>query len=176
MASGIIGGMATTDESALRASLYEQAALWRVRPEVGQERLVRLACDALVAGLDRPGLAMLAGMSVHGHDPEFGDVLQAAFDGLGIRLPQPGTAEAQVGAATAMARLLLDGHLTSRELARWAHAVIGHDGAPELQSLVEFDDAYEIVDYVDPRDGVAGVDRQVRGEAERLVSADVVDR
>jgi hypothetical protein len=163
------------DEPALRARLYEQAALWQVRPEVGQEQVVRLACDGLVAGLDSPGLSLLAGMSVYGHDPEFGAVLAAAFDGLGIRLPQPDSAEAQVAAARAMARLLLDGQLSSRELARWAHRIIGHGGAAELKTLVEFDDAYEIVDCVGRADGVAELDRQVRSEAQRLVSSDPID-
>jgi hypothetical protein len=51
-----------TSTGDLRDRLYEQAALWQVTPEVGQEALVRLACEALVRGQDSPGVVQLAAM------------------------------------------------------------------------------------------------------------------
>ena len=43
-----------------------------------------------------------------------------------------------------MLHRLQDGAVTERELARWAHTHIGHDGDARCQVFVDFDDMYDI--------------------------------
>jgi hypothetical protein len=45
-----------------------------------------------------------------------------------------------------MCRRALRGEVEVREVARWAHQVIGHEGPPDLQPLVELDDQYDMAD------------------------------
>ena len=151
----------------LRDQLFEQAALWRLTPEVGQEALVRLACDALVSGQDSAGLVQLAGQSTRGQDYEFAAAVEAALTDLGLGLPGRDSPEAQVGAARAMSRLVLNGLLSPRELVRWAHVHIGHGGANSVQALVDLDDAYDTAEYVSKKP--ADLDHDVRTEARRLL-------
>ena len=69
-----------------------------------------------------------------------------------------------------MSRMVADGRLTPRALARWAHFHIGHDGPAELQLLVELDDAYDIVDEVETDKNADDLDRDVLTEARRLLA------
>jgi hypothetical protein len=153
----------------LRDRLYEQAALWQLTPEVGQEALVRLACDALVGGQDSPGVVQLAGMSTRGQDYDFEEAVAAALGDVGLALPTRDSAEEQTAATRAMSRLVIDGRLSARELARWAHVHIGHSGASVVQPLVEFDDAYDTVEYVHIGKEPADLDKDVIAEARRLL-------
>lgn len=161
-----MSGMAPIDD--LRERMYEQAALWQLTRAVGQEALVRLACDALVGGQDSPGVVQLAGQSTRGQDDDFEDAVAAALTDLGLALPARDSAEAQIGAARAMSRLVMDGQLRPRELVRWAHVHIGHGGASAVQPLVELDDAYDTVEYIDKQP--ADLDQDVVAEAQRLLS------
>jgi hypothetical protein len=153
----------------LRDRLYEQAALWQLTPEVGQEALVRLACDALVGGQDSPGVVQLAGMSTRGQDYDFEEAVAAALGDVGLAPPTRDSAEQQTAATRAMSRLVIDGRLSARELARWAHVHIGHSGASVVQQLVEFDDAYDTVEYVHIGKEPADLDKDVIAEARRLL-------
>ena len=92
--------------------------MWQLTPEVGQEALVRLACDAVVDGQASPGVVQLAGMSTQGQDYDFDEAVAAALGGVGLTLPARDSAEAQPGTARAMCRLVIDGRLSPRELAR----------------------------------------------------------
>ena len=62
--------------------------------------------------------------------------------------------------------------ITPREPALWAHVAIGHEGAPELQQLVELDDLYD-----DEREGgccgrsATTLDDLTNAEAHRLLDA-----
>jgi hypothetical protein len=150
--------------------LYEQATLWRVAPEGGQEPLVRLACDALVAGQESAGLVRLAGASTRGRDYDFAAAVAAALADLGRALPDRDASDAQIGATRAMCRKLLDGHITPRDLARWAHIHVGHEGAAELQSLVDLDDAYDTIEYVDVGTTAAGLDQDTVTTARGLLA------
>jgi len=146
--------------------IYEQVGLWSTTPEVGQERIVRLACDLLVAGDDGRDVVALAGMSVRGQDYDFAERAEAALRELGLTPPGRHTDAAQAGAVRAVCRAMLDGEITPRALAQWAHQVIGHSGAGEAQRLVDLDDAYDV-----DHQPIAELDQQVRAEAERLVIA-----
>lgn len=57
--------------------------------------------------------------------------------------------------------------LAERDLARWAHSVIGHGRSDDLELLVSLDDVYDTVEYTG--DTIESVDSRVRAEAQRLV-------
>jgi len=64
-----------------------------------------------------------------------------------LNLPTAAPGEGrEVQAAAAMCRRALRGEVGLREVARWAHQVIGHEGPQALQQLVELDDQYDIAD------------------------------
>ena len=126
--------------------LVDAARLWAVKPGGDTEPVIRAACDALVVGLDGPNLVSLASTSFGPIDWDFQDVLKGALAELGQPFDEPGSAGAQVAAVGALARRVLRGELTPREFASWAHRNIGHQGAPELQALVDLDDLYDGVE------------------------------
>ena len=148
--------------------LYGEVALWCTTPEIGSARIVDMACDALVAGLDGEGVRAVAGTSVGHEDWTFDASVQTMLAELGREFPGRGTAIAQLGAVQAMCRRCLDGSVSPRELARWAHVVVGHSGAPEAQVLVELDDAYDTVGYSEETSD--DLDKSVTEEARRLAS------
>jgi hypothetical protein len=140
--------------------LYVQAVLWLV-DERGLEPVVRAACDALVAGLDGAELQSLAALSVHSssYDSEVDQTVRAALAEQGRPLPPRGSDEATEAAVRAMAREALRGRWIPRELAAWAHRVIGHSGPALAQPLVNLDDCYDALDY--SGDTEADLDAQV---------------
>ena len=148
--------------------LYGEVALWRTTPEIGSARIVDMACDALVAGLDGEGVRAVAATSVGREDWDFDASVQTMLAELGREFPGRGTAVAQLGAVQAMCRRRLDGRVSPRELARWVHVVVSHSGAPEAQLLVELDDAYDTVGYTDETSD--DLDKSVTEEARRLAS------
>lgn len=111
-------------------SLHREAALWLVS-ERGREPIIRAACDALVAGVDGDSLVALAGMSVHASELETDadDLIHAALAEQGRLLPERYSAAADELALGVMAAEAVQGRWTPRELAAWAHRVIGHGGA-----------------------------------------------
>lgn len=139
-------------------------------PQVGQDALVRLACEALVQSFPGDGLAVLAGLSVEGTDAGFTEVLAEALGDLGLALPEVGNHEAQVGAVRAQCRRALRGELSPRALVRWVHGQVGHGGPDELQRLVELDDEYDTVEYNIAYGGRTALqlDDEIRREAQSL--------
>ena len=131
-------------------ALHVQAVLWLVE-ERGVEPVVRAACDALVAGMDGEALQALAALSVHAHsyDSEVDQTVRAALAEQGRPLPARGSDEAKEAAVHAMASQALRGQWIPRELAAWAHRVIGHQGPEMAQPLVVLDDRYDMVAYGD---------------------------
>jgi len=111
-------------------SLRREAALWLVS-ERGLEAVVRAACDALVAGLDGESLAALTGVSVHASELEADadELIHAALAEQGRPLPERNSAAAQEIALAVMAPEAVQSRWVPRELASWAHRVIGHGGA-----------------------------------------------
>ena len=130
------------------ADLERHALLWLV----GQgdfEPVVRSACDLLVAGFDGEALARLAGLSVHEDRWSSGldEVIADALAEQGRVLPARDTEEATVAVVRARSAEALAGRLHPRELAAWAHRVIGHEGAAMAQPLVDLDDSYDLAEY-----------------------------
>lgn len=127
------------------ARLVDAVNLYRLQPTRMTGLLADEATGALVAGWDSPALRQLAGASS-------GDnlwSLDALVDDVTAELNLPTTAPGkgrEVEAAAAMCRRALRGDVELREVARWAHQVIGHEGPHALQTLVELDDQYDIAD------------------------------
>lgn len=119
---------------------------------VGQgdfEPVVRSACDLLVEGASGDALALLAGLSVHESrwSCDLDEVIFAALGEQGRPLPPRETDEAQAAAVRALAAEALLGRLHPRDLAAWAHRVVGHQGTAMAQPLVDLDDRYDWAEY-----------------------------
>jgi hypothetical protein len=67
-----------------------------------------------------------------------------------------------------MASEAVQGRWVPRELAAWAHRVIGHDGATIAQPLVVLDDEYDCIEYTNQR--VEDLDAEVLAYCRDLVS------
>ncbi|MFD4664841.1 hypothetical protein [Streptomyces halstedii] len=104
--------MTSTEAAAI--ALQDHAALWSMG-EVRASDVVDAACEALVAGLDTPGLRVLAACTRAEADYDVHELLPAALDELGLTFyPVAGDA-GQEAAARALARRMLAGELTPRE-------------------------------------------------------------
>ncbi|WP_433572793.1 hypothetical protein [Streptomyces sp. CA-251247] len=150
-------------EAAL-GELQDRATLWSVG-EIPAGDVIDAACDALVAGLDSPGLRVLAactraeaGYAVH-------DLLPTALDELAVVF-HPVAGEARDEAAVrALARRMLSGQLTPWELTFRLHQRYGHE-LPLAERLIELDDEYAVIEGDDA--AAALVTAAVMEEARRI--------
>lgn len=150
--------------------LRDAGALW-LSGHGRQRAFVEAACDLLYEGHDGDGIARLAG---HPFDDEADthtveEDLRAALRDLRTGLPGRETEELLLLSLKAMCRRHLRGEVNERELASWAHRVVGHTGPGIAQPLVEADDAYDLIE-----DGFAPVFDGM--EAEGFTLADVDER
>jgi hypothetical protein len=104
--------------------------------------------DALVAGLDTPGLRDLAGRVSGENWFEMRDLIEKTFSELGTPLPQIDTDPSILLALQFMCQQFANGQVSARELAKWAHAHVGHEGPALAQDLVELDDAFDEIPYI----------------------------
>jgi hypothetical protein len=161
--------MFTPDEDRALHALRDAAGLWLTAPrERGYEAgVIMAAAEALAQGADTPSLRELAGISTHRISLwSLTEFARAAFEELGLHLPEPRSAEAQTMAMKAMCRQLSNGLVTPRTLTDWAHRHIGHDGPAALQDLVELDDEYDIQGQSED------LDRRTASAAEALLRGD----
>jgi hypothetical protein len=156
-------GRVMSRDAAARA-LQDRAALWCMG-EIGAAEVVAGACDALVAGLDGPGLRMLAACTRAEADFEVPDLLPPALDELGLTFYPVGSVGAREAAARALAARMLAGELTPRELVLRIHQRFGHELAL-AERLALMDDEYDLLEYGDRT--AAHVDAEVMAEALRL--------
>ncbi|MET8968637.1 hypothetical protein [Streptomyces hydrogenans] len=156
--------MTSTEAAAI--ALQDRAALWSTG-EVRASDVVHAACDALVTGLDTPGLRMLAACTRAEADYEVHDLLPAALDELGLPFHPVGSEAGQEAAVRALARCMLAGELTPREFTYRIHQRHGHE-LPLTARLAELDDEYDILEYGDRT--VDQVDAEVIAEARRLAA------
>jgi len=158
------------DEEAAREALCDAVALWEVRMTFGPDEVIAAATDALVAGVDSPTLREVAGASARDDYWTLRPLVEGALEELSIPLPAPGSDEIQVAATRVMAKRVINGRLTPSEFARWAHATIGHEGAHQLQPLVDLDDAYDVTGYTG--DTPSDLDEAARSMALSLLAGE----
>lgn len=158
----------TTPESAAIV-LQDHAALWSIG-ELRAWDVVAAACDALVAGLDSPGLRLLAACTRGEADYDVHDLLPAALGELNLSHHPDGDVAGQEAAVRALARRTLAGALTPRELTSRMHQRYGHE-LPLAEYLAALDDEYDILEYGDA--DVSRIDAEVRAEARRLAAGPV---
>ncbi|MFJ3660299.1 hypothetical protein ACIPPM_07495 [Streptomyces sp. NPDC090119] len=156
--------MTSTEAAAL--ALQDHAALWSAG-DVRASDVVDAACSALVAGLDTPGLRILAACTRAEADYDVPHLLPEALDELGLTFYPFADEAGQEAAARALARRVLAGELTPREFAFRMHQRHGHEPAL-TERLAELDDKYGILEYGDR--AVAQVDAEVTAEARRLAA------
>jgi hypothetical protein len=161
-------------EQTAREALRDAVALWEVRTTFGPDALIAAAGDALVAGVDSPTLRELAGASARDDYWTLRPLVEGALEELSIPLPAPGSDEIQIAATRVMAKRVINGALTPSEFARWAHGTIGHQGAPELQPLVDFDDAYDVTEYTG--DTPSDIDEAARSMALSLLAGESLEQ
>ncbi|MGW7824944.1 hypothetical protein ACWGLF_44610 [Streptomyces puniciscabiei] len=153
--------MPSTEAAA--SELQDRATLWSVG-EIPASDVVSAACDALVAGLDSPGLRVLAACTRAEADYEMHDLLPEALDELGLILYPVASEAGREAAARALARRMLAGELKPWELTFRIHQRYGE--LPLTERLAELDFEYAILEDGDK--AVAQVDAEVTAEARRL--------
>ncbi|MEU1226238.1 hypothetical protein [Streptomyces sp. NPDC005828] len=156
--------MTSTETAAI--ALEDHAALWSAG-EISASDVVNAACDALVAGLDTPGLRILAACTRAEADYDVHDLLPPALAELGLTFHPVAGEAGQEAAVRALARRMLAGELKPWELTFRIHQRYGH-GLPLTERLAELDDEYDILEYGDRT--VDQVDAEVTAEARRLAA------
>ncbi|MEU8883308.1 hypothetical protein [Streptomyces hydrogenans] len=156
--------MTSTEAAAI--ALQDHAALWSMG-EIRASDVVDAACGALVAGLDTPGLRILAACTRAEADYDVHYLLPAALVELGLTFYPVGSETGQEAAVRALARRMLAGELTPREFTFRIHQRHGHELAL-TERLAALDDEYDILEYGDRT--VDQVDAEVAAEARRLTA------
>ena len=141
-------------------------ALWHLGARSDGD-VVLAACDLVVAGIDGPAVSALAGVSLRHPWDEIHPRLEDALLELGLDHHDHSSDEGKALGLRLMARRVLAGELSPRELAAWVHGRFGH-GLPAAEELARLDDEYDIWEY-DGR-ATADVDEQVLAEARRLTA------
>ncbi|MEU5685955.1 hypothetical protein DEJ48_01920 [Streptomyces venezuelae] len=160
--------MTSTEAAAI--ALQDHAALWSIA-EIRASDVVHAACDALVTGLDTPGLRVLAACTRAEADYDVHDLLPEALSELGLSFYPVGSEAGEEAAARALARRMLAGELTPREFTFRIHQRHGHE-LPLTERLAELDDEYDVLEYGDRT--VDQVDAEVAAEARRLAAHPMV--
>ncbi|UGY92787.1 hypothetical protein [Streptomyces gobiensis] len=155
-----------TSTEAAASALQDHAALWSMG-EVRASDVVNAACDALVAGLDSPGLRTLAACTRAEADYDVHDLLPEALSELGLTFYPIASDAGQEVAARALARRMLVGELTPREFTFRIHQRYGHE-LPLTERIAELDDEYDTLEYGDRT--VPEVDAEVTAEARHLAA------
>ncbi|QXE38845.1 hypothetical protein KQY30_02425 [Streptomyces sp. GMY02] len=135
--------------------------------EVRASDVVRAACDALVAGLDSPGLRILAACTRTEAVYDVHEVLPGALEELGLTFYPVGSDAGKEAAVRALARRVLVGELSRREFTFRIHQHHGHDLAL-TERLAELDDEYDTLEYGDRTE--AQIDAEVTAEARHLAA------
>jgi hypothetical protein len=148
----------TQDQAAAR--LADAVSVWRLSPGTVNE-VIGAAVQCLVADVDSPALRDLAAASPRDSRFELEPLIEDTLQELGMQ--DVLAVNAQRAALAVMLRRFKDNEFSARELARWAHDHIGHDGDARCQVFVDLDDMYDTVEYSDY--GVDDLDRWSADEA-----------
>ncbi|MFE5524001.1 hypothetical protein ACFQ9Q_40730 [Streptomyces virginiae] len=157
--------MPSTEAAA--SELQDRATLWSVG-EIPASDVVSAACDALVAGIDSPGLRVLAACTRAEADYDVHYLLPEALDELGLVFYPAASEAGQEAAARALARRMLAGELKPWELTFRINQRYGHE-LPLTARLAELDDEYAFLEYGGDK-AAAQIDAEVTAEARRLAA------
>jgi hypothetical protein len=135
--------------------------------EVRANDVVNVACDALVAGLDSPALRILGACAPAEAEYDVPDLLPTSLDELHLVSCPFGSEAGKEACVRALARQLLAGKLTPRELVSRVHQRLGRE-LPMAERLAELDDEYDVLGYGDRT--LVQVDAEVTDEARRLAA------
>ncbi|MFF4364890.1 hypothetical protein [Streptomyces sp. NPDC001594] len=155
-----------TPTEAAAIALQDRAVLWSVG-ECSASDVVDSACDALVAGLDTPGLRILAACTRAEAHYDVHDLLPPALDELGLAFPPVAGGAGEDAVARALARRMLAGELKPWELTFRIYQRYGHE-LPLTKRLAELDDEYAILEHIGRT--VEQVNAEVTAEARRLAA------
>ena len=133
--------MTETTPAEARAGLADAFSIWRLMPGT-VAGVIGAATECLVAGVDSPRLRELAGASPRESQFVLQPLIEDTLDELGLHGVR--ASNVQHAALTAMLHRLEGGTVTERDLARWAHTHIGHDGDARCQVFVDLDDMYDV--------------------------------
>lgn len=133
-----------TPANEARAALADAIRMWRLEP-ITAEAVVDSAVGCLVAGVDTPSLCELAGAPPRTDVFSMEQLISDTLRELDMRALLE--EDVKRGALVAMLHSLRSGRIEARELARWAHRHIGHEGDRDCQMFVELDDMYDTLDY-----------------------------
>lgn len=125
--------------------LQDAATLW-VAEVSGPDDLIRAAAEAVAAGLGGLGLAQLAGEPYGTIDWNFPDLVREALSEVSLHLDDARSDQAQLSALRLLCRQILESGRPAREVARWAHQAIGHDGPTSAEPMVVLDDMYDLAE------------------------------
>ncbi|WP_323874374.1 hypothetical protein [Streptomyces sp. 3212.3] len=101
-----------------------------------------------MAGLDSPALRCLAACTRAEAEYDVPELLPSALEELGLTFYAAGSIFGKEAAAQALARQMLAGELSPRELTLRIHQRFGHE-LPLTERLAELDDEYDTLEYGD---------------------------
>ncbi|MCP2050027.1 UNVERIFIED_ORG: hypothetical protein J3D58_004099 [Paenarthrobacter nicotinovorans] len=131
--------------SAALGELLTARALWILKQNAATPA-ISAATNALVEGYDSESLRELAGASPDINVFQLGTLIVDALSSLGMAAGTMTREDAQLAATHYYASQVLAGNLRIRELTRWVHRTIGHEGHPMVQDLVVLDDSFDAFD------------------------------
>ncbi|GAA3275744.1 hypothetical protein [Paenarthrobacter aurescens] len=131
--------------SSAAIDLISARALWVIRQDAATAA-ISAATEALLEGHDGQGLRELAGASPHINVFELRTLIDDALNELGLATVEMTDDEAKLIVAHFYACRAVEGNPRIRDLTSWAHRVVGHQGHPVAQELVNLDDAYGAYD------------------------------
>ncbi|GAA2585945.1 hypothetical protein GCM10010435_75110 [Winogradskya consettensis] len=148
----------TRDTVLRRIRLTETAIVtgygFRTDQLINSAQLIELGLDALLAGVDTPSLAELAGLT-RAEEPEATELFRRVADELGLAVSLPVTSEGRDRALLLLwAQLLLDGTLDTVDAAArlyWAISALGHPESLSdlLTAVVRYEDRVSSFDIMD---------------------------
>lgn len=125
-------------------AFLDAVSIWRLTDGAVDE-VIDGATECLVEGVDSPTLRVLAGESPRESRFVLGPMIEDTLRELG--LDDLLAANRQRAALSAMLRRFKAGSVSGRDLAKWAHTHIGHEGVPDCQAFVDLDDMWDGADY-----------------------------
>lgn len=161
-----IGLLPVTPDDA-RDCLGEAICLFRdeVRPAT-REALIQAAVDALVAGVNSPALAELAGARPDDAWSELDQTVAHVVHELDLHVPTHDQA-LRIQLRRQLAAVV-SGAMSPREVAAWAHDEFGHDSLADALPFVNADDEYDVAEYTSR--SVKEIDAYVLEHAHRFLS------